>query len=82
MAGKRGSKVGDDAIGETESMDNAFEELDCFLCGSRDKRFVLDPLGELVDGDVDIPESTWRWLERPDHIQSPACERPGSWDGL
>ena len=82
MAGKRGSEVGDDAVGETESMDNAFQELDCFLCGSRDKRFVLDPLGELVDGDVDIPESTWRWLERPYHIRSPACERPRSWDGL
>ena len=82
VAGKRGSEVGDDAIRGTESMDNVFKELDCFLCGSRDKRFVLDPLGEFVDGDIDIPKTTWRWLERPDHIQSPACKRPGSWDGL
>ena len=63
-------------------MDNAFEELDCFLSSSRDKRFVLDPLGELVDGHVHILETCWRRLERPDHVQSLACERPGNWDGL
>ena len=57
-AGKCGSEVGDDAVGETESMDNAFEELDCFLCGSRDKRFVLDSLEELVDGNVYVSETT------------------------
>ena len=58
MAGKRGSEVGDDAIRETESMDNIFEELDCFLCSSRDERFILDPLGEHVDGDIHVPETT------------------------
>ena len=41
MAGKFSSEVGDDAVRETESVDDVFEELDCFLCGSRDKRFVL-----------------------------------------
>ena len=78
MAGKGCPKVGDDAVQETESVYDVFKELDCFICSSRDERFILDPLGELVDGDVDIPESTWQWLERPDHIQSPACERLGS----
>ena len=34
MAGKCSSEVGDDAIWETESMDEVFEELDCFLCSS------------------------------------------------
>ena len=34
MASKRSSEVGDDAIRETKSMDDTFEELDCFLCGS------------------------------------------------
>ena len=82
MARKHSSEVGDDAIRETKSVDDIFEELDCFLCSSRDKRFILDPLGELVDGDVYVPKTTWRWLERPNHIQSPACEGPGSWDGL
>ena len=59
------SEVGDNAVRETESMDDIFEELDCFLCSGRDKRFILDPLGELVDGDVYILETTWRWLDGP-----------------
>ena len=44
-------------------MDDIFEELDCFLCSSRNKRFVFDPLGELVNGDIYIPKTTWRGLE-------------------
>ena len=52
----------------SESMDDIFKELDCFLCSSRDKRFILDPLGELVDGDVYIPKTTWHWLERSNHV--------------
>ena len=78
MTNECGSEVGDNAIQEAESMDDILEELDCFLCSSRDERFILDPLGELVDGDVYIMETTWRWLERPNHIQSPACEGLGS----
>ena len=65
MASKHSSEVGDNAIRETESMDDIFEELDCFLCSSRDKRFVLDPLGELVDGDIHIPETTCAGLKGP-----------------
>ena len=60
-------------------MDDIFIELNCLLCSGRDERLVLDPLGELVNGDVYVPETTWRWLERPNHIQSPACEGPGGW---
>ena len=63
-------------------MDDIFEELDCLLCSSRDERFILDPLGELVDGDIHVPETTWRWFERPNHVQSLAYEGPGSWGGL
>ena len=58
MASKRSSKVGDNVVQETESIDDIFKELDCFLCSSRDERFILDPLEELVDGDVYIPEAT------------------------
>ena len=60
MASKRSSEVGDDAVRDTESVYNFFKEFDCFLRGSRDEQFVLNPLGELVDGDVYIPETTWR----------------------
>ena len=68
MASKCSSEVDDDAVRETESVDDVFEELDCFLCSSRDEWFILNPLGELVDGDVYVPKTTWRWLERPDHV--------------
>ena len=61
-------EVDDNAIRETESVDDIFEELDCFLCSSQDERFILDPLGELVDGNVYVPKITWRWLEMPNHI--------------
>ena len=82
MAGKRGPKVGDDAVRETESVYDVLKELDCFFSSSCDEWFVFDPFGELIDGDVHVPETSWRRFERPDHIQSPACERPGSWNGL
>ena len=49
MASKRSSEVGDDAIRETESVDDILIELNCFLCTSRDERFILNPLGELVN---------------------------------
>ena len=58
MTSECGSEVSDNAIRETESVDDSFEELYCFLCSSRDKRFVLDPLGELVDGNVHVLETT------------------------
>ena len=68
MASKCSFEVGDDVVWETESVDDIFEELDCFLCSSRDERFILDPLGELINGDVYVPNTTWSWLERPNHI--------------
>ena len=68
MTSECGSEVSDDVVWETKSMDDIFEELDCFLCSCRDKRFILNPHGELVDGDVHVPETTWCWLERPDHV--------------
>ena len=82
MASKCSSEVGDDAIWETESMDDVFEELDCILCSSRDERFILNPLGELINGNVYVSEATWHWLKRANHVQSPACKGLGSWNGL
>ena len=34
MVSKCSSEVGDDAVRETESVDDIFEGLDCFLCSS------------------------------------------------
>jgi len=76
MTSECSSEVSDNAIRETESMDNIFKELDCLLCSSRNKWFVFDPLGELIDGNVHVSETTWHWLERPDHVQSLASKRP------
>ena len=53
------SEAGDNAIRETESMDDIFEELDCLLCSGQNKWLVLDPLGELVNGDIHVPKITW-----------------------
>ena len=58
MASKHSSEVDDNAVWETESVNDIFKEPNCFLCSSRDERFILDPLGELVDGDVHILEIT------------------------
>ena len=76
MTGKCSSKVGDNAVQETKSMDDIFKELNCLLCSSRGERFIFNLFGDLVNGDIYVPETTWCWLKRPDHVQSPTCERP------
>ena len=58
MTSECSSEVGDNAVRETESMDDIFKELNCFLCSGRNKRFLFDPLGELINGDVHIPKTT------------------------
>ena len=58
MTSKCSFEVGDNAIQETESMDDIFEELDCLLCSGRNKRLVFNPLGELVNGDVYVSKTT------------------------
>ena len=57
MTSECSSEVSDNVVRETKSMDDIFEELNCFLCSSRDERFILNPLGELVDGDVYVPKT-------------------------
>ena len=61
-------EVGDNVVREIESVDDIFKELDYLLCSSRNKRFVFDPLGELVNGDVYVLKIAWHRLERPDHV--------------
>ena len=78
VSGQCSFEVGDNAVRETESVDDIFEELDCLLCSSQNKRLVFDPLGELVNGDVQVLKTTWRGLERPNHVEFPACKRPRS----
>jgi hypothetical protein len=58
MAGKSCPEVGDDAVRETKYVYDVFKELDCFLSCSCNEWFVLNPLGELINGDVHIPETS------------------------
>ena len=58
MTSECSSEVGDNAVWETKSMDDIFEELDCLLCSSQNKRLVFDPLGQLVNADVYVPKTT------------------------
>ena len=58
MAGKSCPEVGDDAVRETESVYDVLKELDCFFSSSCDEWFVFDPFGELIDGDVHVPETS------------------------
>ena len=60
MTSKCSSEIGDNVVWKIKSMDDIFEELDCFLWSGQNKRFVFDSLGELVNGDVHVPETTRR----------------------
>ena len=44
--------------------------------------FYLRPLGELVNGNVEVSVAPWRSRKRAQDVQSPDCERPREWDGL
>ena len=58
MTSECSSEAGDNAVRETKSVDDIFEELDCLLYSSQNKRFIFDPLGELVNGDIHVLETT------------------------
>ena len=44
--------------------------------------FYLRPLGELVDGDVEVAVPPWRSRKRPQDVQPPNREWPHEWDSL
>jgi hypothetical protein len=50
--------VGVDPIQVPKPVDDGLDELDCGLLVDLDHRSCFEPLGELVDGDVQIPESS------------------------
>ena len=55
-------------------MNDVVKQLGCLLHCSLDQGFVFDPFGEFIDADVDPAKTSQHRLERPNHIQSPACE--------
>jgi hypothetical protein len=75
-AGECRPQIGDDTIWQAKPVYDVIKQLDCLLRCGLGKGFVFNPLGKLVDADVDLAESSKRGLERTDHIQSPACKGP------
>jgi hypothetical protein len=50
--------VGDDHVRDSKPTDDGLDKLDCRLLVDLDHRGCFWPLGEHVDGDVQIPESS------------------------
>jgi hypothetical protein len=58
IADELGPVVGDDHVQDPEPTDGGLDKLDCGLLIDPDHRGCFRPLGELVDGDVQILESS------------------------
>jgi hypothetical protein len=61
-------------------MHDVLDELNHFDCAVLDKWFVLDPLGEFVNGHKNVLKTTLEFLERSYLIQPPAGEWPSRRD--
>ena len=81
-AGELSAIVGDDAVGDAESVDDVQKELDGPLCSDRGDWFCFNPLCELVDGDEKVRVAPGRLLERTNHVQTSDGEGPRDRDGL
>ena len=55
---KGGSQVGDDCVWQTKTMEDLFEEVSGFFRRADNERIVLNPFGELVNGNIYPPETT------------------------
>ena len=65
IAGELRTIVSDDAIRDPEPAHEALDELDCRTNWDGADGFHLHPLGELVDGDVEVKVAPRRSRERP-----------------
>ena len=72
----------DDAVGDPEAAHEALDELDSRAGWDGADGFHFRPLGELVDGDVEVAVAPRRSRERAQDIHPPDRERPCEWDGL
>jgi hypothetical protein len=71
-AGKLGPVVGDDPIRDSKSTDDGLDKLDCGLLVDLDHKDRFRPLGEFVDGDLEIPvpsDALGKWSQdvQPPH---------------
>jgi hypothetical protein len=70
-AGELGPVVSDDPVQDPKPTDDGLDELDCRLLVDLDHRGYFWPLGELIDGDVQILESSDGLGGRTQDVQPP-----------
>ena len=71
-----GAIIGDDSVRDTEATCDTADELKCCVLGNLDNWDHLRPLGELVDGDVEVliaPDCSGEWTQ---DVQPPDREGP------
>ena len=81
-AGELRAIVGDDAAGHAEAAYQALDELHRGSCRDVPDWLHLRPLGEFVDGDVEVAVAPNRSWERSQNVQPPDREQPRKGDGL
>jgi hypothetical protein len=74
--GELGPVISYDPVQDPELADNGLDKLDCRLLVDLDHRGCFRPLGELVDGDVQIPESFDDPGEQTQDLYPPHGKRP------
>ena len=72
----------DDAVGNPKAAHETLDELDCEASWDGANCFHFRPLGELVDGDVEVAVAPRRSKEWAQNVQPPDCEWPCERDGL
>jgi hypothetical protein len=75
-AGELGPIVGDDPVQDPQPADDGLDDLDYGLLVDLDHKSCFWPLGKLVDGDIQISESSDGPRERTQDIQPPYDKRP------
>jgi hypothetical protein len=72
--GELGPVINDDPVQDPKPADDGLDKLDCGLLIDLDHRGRFRPLGEFVDGDIEIPvpfDGLGKW---PQDVQPPSSE--------
>jgi hypothetical protein len=76
IIGELGPVVSDDSVWDPKPIDDGLDKLDCRLFVGLDHKDHFLPLGEFVDGDVEITVPSDGLGEWPQDIQPPYGEWP------
>ena len=76
VTGELQAVVGDDAVEDPETAHEALDEFNRRTGWDGADSFHFRPLGELVNGDVEVAVAPWRSREWAQDIQPPDHERP------